>query len=68
VGRGRRAVGGALALLGVIAATVAFENPQLQLYALGGVVLGIPFTFWRAPRSKLAREEAAEAGSTAPTI
>ena len=59
---------GALALLGVIAATVAFENPQLQLYALGGVVLGIPFTFWRAPRSKLAREEAAEAASTAPTV
>lgn len=38
---------GALALLGVIAATVVFESRVLQYYAWGGVALGIPFALWR---------------------
>ncbi|HET9029417.1 MAG TPA: APC family permease [Candidatus Aquilonibacter sp.] len=38
---------GALALLGVLAATVALEDPVLRWYAWGGVVLGIPFALWR---------------------
>ncbi len=38
---------GAAALLGVLVGTIAFEDRTLQLYAWGGVVLGIPFAFWR---------------------
>lgn len=38
---------GALALLGVLAATVALEDPLLRWYAWGGIVLGIPFALWR---------------------
>ena len=38
---------GALALLGVLVATVAVENRMLQEYACAGVVLGIPFALWR---------------------
>lgn len=41
---------GALALLAVLCATVWFEPRGLQWYALGGVVLGIPFALWRGPR------------------
>ena len=47
----RRVIGlplvGGVALLGVLGATVAFENAQLQGYAWAGVLLGIPFAFWR---------------------
>ena len=38
---------GALALLGVLVATVAVENRTLQAYACAGVALGIPFALWR---------------------
>ncbi len=41
---------GALALLGVLAATVLFESRTLQLYAWSGVILGIPFALWRGRR------------------
>jgi len=41
---------GALALLGVLTATIAFEDPHLQLYAWGGLVLGVPFALWRGRR------------------
>ena len=39
---------GALALAAVLAGTIAFETRTLQLYALGGIFLGIPFALWRA--------------------
>ncbi len=38
---------GAVALLVILVATVYVEEPRLQLYAWGGVVLGIPFALWR---------------------
>ena len=38
---------GALALLGVVAVTIAFEDRILQYYALAGIGLGVPFTLWR---------------------
>jgi amino acid transporter len=38
---------GALALLAVLAATIRFEDPRLQWYAWGGMLLGIPFALWR---------------------
>jgi amino acid transporter len=38
---------GAVALLGVLAATVVVEDRTLQWYACAGVVLGIPFALWR---------------------
>lgn len=38
---------GAVALFGVLAATIAVEDPQLQWYAWGGLALGIPFALWR---------------------
>ncbi len=38
---------GALALLAVIVATIALEDRRLQLYAWGGIALGIPFALWR---------------------
>ena len=38
---------GALALLGVLVATVAVEDHRLQGYACAGVLLGIPFALWR---------------------
>jgi amino acid transporter len=41
---------GALALLGVILATVRFEDRVTQWYAWGGVLLGILFALWRAPK------------------
>jgi amino acid transporter len=43
---------GALALLGVIVATVRFEDPPTQAYAWGGVLLGILFALWRAPKTR----------------
>jgi hypothetical protein len=45
-------LGGALALLGVLAATVAVEDHKLAAYACAGAALGIPFALWRgrAPR------------------
>lgn len=39
---------GALALAAVLAGTIALEDRTLQLYALGGILLGIPFAIWRA--------------------
>jgi amino acid transporter len=39
---------GAVALLAILLATIAFEQPPLQWYAWGGIALGIPFAFWRA--------------------
>jgi amino acid transporter len=38
---------GALALLGVLVATIAVEDHRLQGYACAGVLLGIPFALWR---------------------
>jgi amino acid transporter len=48
---------GAAALLAVLAATVAVEDPRLKVYACAGVVLGIPFALWRgrAPRGQGSR-------------
>jgi amino acid transporter len=41
---------GAVALLGVLAATIVLEDRTLQLYAWAGVLLGIPFALWRGRR------------------
>ena len=41
---------GALALLGVLVATVAYEDRILQWYACAGVLVGIPFALWRGRR------------------
>ena len=38
---------GAVALLGVLVATVVVENRALQGYACAGALLGIPFALWR---------------------
>ncbi len=38
---------GAVALLGVLAATIAVEDPVLRWYAWSGILLGIPFALWR---------------------
>ncbi len=38
---------GALALLGVLVVTIRFEDRPTQLYAWGGVLLGILFALWR---------------------
>lgn len=38
---------GAFALLGVLAATIAVEDPILRWYAWAGILLGIPFALWR---------------------
>ncbi len=38
---------GAVALLGVLGATIAVEDQVLRWYAWGGIVLGIPFALWR---------------------
>lgn len=38
---------GAVALLGVLAATIAVEDPVLRWYAWAGILLGIPFALWR---------------------
>jgi amino acid transporter len=43
---------GALALFGVIVATVRYEDPPTQAYAWGGVLLGILFAVWRAPKTR----------------
>jgi amino acid transporter len=43
---------GAAALLGVLVATVVFEPRSLQLYAWGGVLLGIPFALWRGRKTR----------------
>jgi amino acid transporter len=43
---------GALALLGVLAATVRFEDKITQSYAWAGVALGILFALWRAPKTR----------------
>ncbi|HTU80949.1 MAG TPA: APC family permease [Candidatus Acidoferrales bacterium] len=43
---------GALALLGVIVASVWFEDRLTQWYAWGGVGLGIVFALWRGARSR----------------
>lgn len=43
---------GALALLGVLAATVRFEDKVTQSYAWAGVGLGILFALWRAPKTR----------------
>jgi amino acid transporter len=43
---------GAAALLGVLVATVIFEPRNLQLYAWGGVLLGIPFALWRGRKTR----------------
>ena len=38
---------GAVALLVVVAVTIALENRVLQYYALAGIGLGVPFALWR---------------------
>ena len=47
---------GAVALLGVLAATIFLEDPELRWYAWTGVGLGIPFALWRG--RKLLTDEA----------
>lgn len=44
---------GLLALLAVLIATVAFADRRLQMYALGGTLLGIPFAAWRGWAARL---------------
>lgn len=44
---------GALALLGVLVATVWFEDRVLQYYALAGALVGIPFALWRGRRFRV---------------
>ena len=56
---------GLLCLIGVLAATVAFEDRSMQLYALGGVSLGIPFAVWRA--STVGKAAGAPPGQCEPT-
>lgn len=41
---------GGAALLAVLAATMVLEDRTLQAYAWGGILLGIPFAFWRGRR------------------
>jgi amino acid transporter len=41
---------GAVALLGVLGATIVLEERTLQAYAWSGVLLGIPFALWRGRR------------------
>lgn len=41
---------GAVALLGVLVATVRFADMKTQAYAWGGIVLGIAFALWRGKR------------------
>lgn len=41
---------GAVALLGVLGATIVLEDRTLQAYAWGGIILGIPFALWRGRR------------------
>jgi amino acid transporter len=54
--RGARVAGvlvpsaGAVALLGVIVATIVFQDRSTQAYAWGGMALGILFALWRAPK------------------
>jgi len=43
---------GALALLGVLVATVHYQDAATQRYAWGGVLLGIVFALWRGYRSR----------------
>jgi amino acid transporter len=43
---------GALALLGVLVATVHFQDPVTQDYAWAGIALGIVFALWRAPKTR----------------
>lgn len=56
---------GLLCLTGVLAATVAFEDRSMQLYALGGVSLGIPFAVWRS--STVGKAAGAPPGHCEPT-
>jgi len=50
---------GAAALLAVVVATVALADPTPRYYAWAGVLLGIPFAWWRA--GVMAREPSATA-------
>ena len=43
---------GALALLGVLIATMYFQDAATKRYAWGGVALGILFALWRGARSR----------------
>jgi hypothetical protein len=43
---------GAVALLAVLVATVHFQDATTQAYAWGGVLLGILFALWRAPKTR----------------
>jgi amino acid transporter len=43
---------GAVALFGVLVATVHYEDPVTQSYAWVGVLLGILFALWRAPKTR----------------
>jgi len=56
---------GAVALLGVLAATVLLEDPELRWYAWTGVGLGIPFALWRG--RKLLRDSAGTTAQEAST-
>ena len=44
-------MGGAVALLAVLVATMLLEERTLQAYAWAGVALGIPFALWRGRRT-----------------
>ena len=43
---------GALTLLGVLAATVLFEDPASKLYAAMGILVGVPLALWRGWASR----------------
>ncbi|MBV8116996.1 MAG: APC family permease [Candidatus Eremiobacteraeota bacterium] len=54
---------GAVALLGVIVATVVFEDRSTQWYAWGGVLLGILFALWRSRKIRSGLHVVRQAGA-----
>jgi amino acid transporter len=54
---------GALALLGVLVETMRFEDRSTQSYAWGGILLGILFALWRAPRVRNALRAVRDSGA-----
>lgn len=48
---------GGVALLAVLVGTIAFEDPVPKVYALAGLILGIPFAFGGARAKRTIREQ-----------